>query len=218
MQLRVTPNSLRLSSAIIAHETAHQWWGDLVGWSSYRDQWIAEALADYSALMFVEASDPRKFHATLEAYRNDLLEKNKEGIRQMDAGPVTLGIRLSSSHFPDGYTTNSYERGAWLFHMLRTMMRDAETTASKSKTKHPRAPSALEDEPFVRALRKLRQKFESKTITTADLLSVFETELRPGLWHEGKKSLDWFFEGWVNGTAVPHFPWKAPNLCPRTAV
>ena len=33
---------------VIPHETAHQWWGDLVLWNSYRDQWISEALANYS--------------------------------------------------------------------------------------------------------------------------------------------------------------------------
>jgi hypothetical protein len=34
---------------------------------------------------------------------------------------------------------------------------------------------------------------------------VFESELPPSLWYEGHKSLDWFYEGWVNGNAVPVF-------------
>ena len=32
------------------HEAAHQWWGNVIGWSSYRDQWIDEAIANYLAL------------------------------------------------------------------------------------------------------------------------------------------------------------------------
>jgi hypothetical protein len=36
-----------------AHEVAHAWWGHKVGWKSYRDQWLSEALAEYSAMLFV---------------------------------------------------------------------------------------------------------------------------------------------------------------------
>ncbi|HEX4486130.1 MAG TPA: M1 family aminopeptidase [Terriglobales bacterium] len=214
MQLNVSPSLLRVSSGIIAHETAHQWWGDLLVWGTYRDQWVAEALADYSSLMFTESTDPKKFRAVLDRYRNDLLEKNKDGRQQMDAGPVTLGARLSSSQFPDGYTFSSYERGAWLFHMLRTMMQDAEATSAKSKNKHSHV---TEDEAFVRALGKARQQFEGKAITTADLLKVFESELPPSLWHDGKKSLDWFYEGWVNGTAIPRFELEGVKYAPKDA-
>jgi hypothetical protein len=34
-------------------------------------------------------------------------------------------------------------------------------------------------------------------------LRVFEEELPPSLWYEGRKSLDWFYNGWINGTAIP---------------
>ena len=92
------------------------------GWSSYRDQWISEALANYSALMLLESENPEQFRAVMEKYRQDLLEKNKAGNQLLEAGPVTLGSRLSSSHFPDGYEAISYGRGTWLFHMLRSMI------------------------------------------------------------------------------------------------
>ncbi len=41
----------------------------------------------------------------------------------MEAGPVTLGMRLLSSRFPEGYEAILYGRGTWLFHMLRSMMK-----------------------------------------------------------------------------------------------
>jgi hypothetical protein len=213
-RLRVTPGSLRQGSGIIAHETAHQWWGDLVTWATYRDQWISEALADYSALMFLESTDPRKFRSTLDDYRKDLLEKNRDGKLQMEAGPVTLGIRLFSSKFPDGYTTSSYERGAWLLHMLRTMMRDGESL-SGIRRRGSRPANDISDEPFVRALRNARQKFEGKPISTAELLKVFEAELTPALWHEGNKSLDWFFEGWIQGTSIPDLSLENVKYAPK---
>jgi len=55
----------------------------------------------------------------------------------------------------------------------------------------------------VRALRKVREHYQRKSISTRELLQVFEEELPPSLWYEGRKSLDWFYRGWVNGTAVP---------------
>ncbi|MGO9127397.1 MAG: M1 family aminopeptidase [Terriglobales bacterium] len=197
---------LHLSSAdktligvVIRHETAHQWWGDLVTWNDYRDQWIPEALANYSALMLVEAEDSTKFYEVLGKYRNDLFFKNPADVRLLEDGPVTLGTRLSCSQFPNGYDAISYGRGTWLFHMLRYMMRDAEPTDAAGN------PETVRDEPFVRALRKVRQRFEGKPITTRELLHVFEEELPRPLWYEGRRSLDWFYDGWVNGTAVPRF-------------
>jgi len=190
-----------LSAQVPAHETAHQWWGDLIGWASYRDQWIMEALANYSALMMMETENPSEFRDLMEKFRRDLLQKNKDGQLQKDAGPVTLGARLSSSHFPDGYDVISYGRGTWLLHMLREMMRDAEST---SRTRAARL-ARPEDDPFVRSLRKLRERYEGKEITTHDFLNVLEEDLPPSLRYEGRKSLDWFFSGWINGTALPRF-------------
>ena len=199
-QLHVSAIDRISSTGVISHETAHQWWGDLVGWSGYRDQWIIEGLADYSSLMFLESRNPSQSRAILARYRENLLEKNKDGALLMDAGPVSLGSRLSSSHFPDGYEAISYGRGTWLFHMLRCMMRDAEQkpTGRGAKGKDP-------DEPFVRALRKVRERYEGKALGTRELLQVFEEEMPRPLWYEGRKSLDWFYTGWVNGTSVPQF-------------
>ena len=171
-----------------------------MSWKSYRDQWLAEALATYSSLMLLESNSPNEFRAIMEKYRQDLLAKNKDGSPLADAGPVTFGTRLNSSHFPVGYEAVSYGRGTWLFHMLRYMMRDAELKS----TSRPANPSPA-DEPFVRALRRVREHFQDKSIDTRELLRVFEEELPPSLWYEGKKSLDWFYEGWINGTAIPRF-------------
>jgi len=55
----------------------------------------------------------------------------------------------------------------------------------------------------VRALRKLRERYEGKAITTRELLDVFAEDLPPSLRYEGKASLDWFLDGWVNGTSLP---------------
>jgi hypothetical protein len=202
-QLHLTPVERTLISQVIAHETAHQWWGDLVMWSGYRDQWIVEALANYSSMMVLESENPAQFHAAMEKFRDDLLQKNKAGVRLMEDGPVTLGTRLSCSQFPTGYDAISYGRGTWLFHMLRFMMRDAERTSGTRARGDGKAGQP--DEPFVRVLRRIRERYQGKPITTRELLQAFEEELPPSLWYEHHKSLDWFYEGWVNGTAIPRF-------------
>ena len=65
----------------------------------------------------------------LQAYRELLARKSKEGLPNVEAGPVTLGVRLSSSKFPAGYEIITYGRGTWLIHMLREMFRDASRTS-----------------------------------------------------------------------------------------
>ncbi len=197
---RLNPVTSELDSQVLVHETAHQWWGDLVLWKSYRDQWIAEGLANYASLMLLEQQKPAQFRQVLEKYRHDLLSENKDGERLRDAGPVTLGMRLESSHFPEGYEAISYERGTWLFHMLRMMLRDSEMA---SRSRKGRANAANPDEPFFRALRKARDRYAGKSMSTEDLMQVFEEELPRPLWYENRRKLDWFREGWIEGTAIP---------------
>src|SRR5260370_1799487 len=75
---------------------------------------------------------------------------------------------------------------------------------------------AQADETFLRALSKIRQRFQEKSINTREMLQVFEEELPPSLWFEGKQSLDWFYQGWVNGTALPRFELQAVKYTPKT--
>ena len=194
-QIDNDPTNLLAVQQIIAHETAHQWWGDLVTWGGYRDQWMMEALANYSSLMLLESKNPAGFRALLDRYRDDLLYKNKDGHVLMDAGPVTLGIRLSSSEFPGAYQAISYGRGTWLLHMLRTMLRDGERSSPHHVTSS--------EELFVRDLRKFRAEYQGRPATTTQLLAEFESDLPRSLWYEGKPSLNWFYDSWLNGTAVP---------------
>ena len=174
-----------------AHEAAHQWWGDLILWHTYRDQWVVESLSNYLALLELEEQKPADFRKLMDSYRDDLLRKSDTGgSPYAEAGPVTLGLRLSSSKFPHGYDTVAYGRGTWLIHMLRHMLRDAAGG---------RAPDAL----FFQVLRRLRERHEGRDLSTVDLREAFEEVLPPALRMETRSSLDWFFEGWVRGTAVP---------------
>jgi hypothetical protein len=209
-QLHFEPYRILLQQSVPAHETAHQWWGDLVGWKGYRDQWFSEGLANYCALMMLQEKNPEGFRQIMDRYRRDLVQKNKDGMAPQDAGPVTLGVRLLSSRFPEGYEAINYGRSTWLFHMLRTMLKDGAPQTGGQK-------GSGADEPFVRALRRLRQKYEGKAISTRELLDAFAEDLPPALRYEGKNSLDWFLDGWINGTALPKLELKAVKLTPKGA-
>jgi len=210
-QLHFDSYRILLQQTLPAHEVAHQWWGDLVAWNGYRDQWLSEALASYCALLVLQQKNPAGFRETMDQYRRALVQKNKDGVSPMEAGPVTLGTRLLSSQFPDGYEAISYGRGAWLFHMLRTMLRDAATAdGQKFQNDSP-------NEPFMRALLRLRQKYEGKAVTTRELLDVFGEELPSSLRYEGKNSLEWFFEGWINGNSLPKLELRNVKITPKGA-
>src|SRR5579859_346716 len=190
---------LLLSRLMLSHETAHQWWGDAVDWVSYRDEWIVEALANYCALMMLEQQHPGDMKTALDWYRGELLRETKNGIIA-EAGPVTLGRRLASSKFPDAYERVLYGRGTWLIHMLRTMLREA----TKDKN----------DALFFAALKGLLAASPGHKLSTLDLQRAFEQVMPPSLNYEGRKSLDWFFDSWVNGNSVPRFSLLKVRMTP----
>lgn len=186
--LRDPYTELLLSRLMLAHETAHQWWGDAVDWASYRDEWIIEALANYSALLMLEKQDPQAMKTALDFYKAEMLKETANGI-VAEAGPVTLGWRLTSSRFPNAYERVLYGRGTWLIHMLRTMLREASGNNS--------------DALFFAALKGLLARSPDRKISTRDLQEAFEKVLPPSFTYEGHKSLDWFFDSWVNDVSIP---------------
>jgi len=191
---------LLMSQLMLTHEIAHQWWGDAVEWESYRDEWIIEALANYCAAVMLEGESPEKMRIVLEHYRTELLKPTNNGI-PADAGPVTLGARLTSSKFPQAYELVLYGRGTWLFHMLRSMLRLAQGN----------------DTLFFTALRNALAKSTAGKISTSDLQKAFEEVLPQALSYEGQKSLDWFFDSWVNGASIPRFTLENLKLTPGAA-
>jgi aminopeptidase N len=78
--------------------------------------------------------------------------------------------------------------------MLRCMLRDASRT--------PEKPDG-DDTAFLALLRNIVDRYQGKEITNTDFQQAIEAVLPPALWFEDRKSLDWFFDGWVNGTAFP---------------
>lgn len=176
------------------HELAHQWWGNLAGYTSYRDEWIMEGLANYCALLYLDSRRPADhvLARALEGYRSDLLARVPDGTQTVDQiGPLALGQRLDSSLTPGGFSRVIYAKSTWVVHMLRMMLQDP---AGKDP-----------DARFRGLLRTLLEKYHYATLSEADLRRELTGIMTPEMDLESLHSMDWFFEQWVHATGIPHY-------------
>ena len=184
----------RFTEIVPYHEVAHQWWGNVVGWKSYRDQWIDEAIANYLALLFAESQKKtdHTLRVWLERFRKQLVDRYPEAdIAAADIGPLSAGSRLNSSKSPYGYETIIYAKGAWVIHMLREMLRQPGTTNPDAR--------------FTALLKTISEKYAYRAFTTEDFQREVEAVMTAKMDLEGGRSMEWFFEQWVKGTGIPHY-------------
>lgn len=132
-----------LETTLIAHELAHQWWGDNVTCGLLHDMWLNEGFASYAEQLFVENF---RGAAAAMAYRGNVFNQVLSG----SAGSVyvtdtTNEWRIYSSRL-------SYAKGASLAHMLRFYINS--------------------DNQYFQILRSYQQQFAYGTATTADLLNI----------------------------------------------
>jgi hypothetical protein len=104
----------------LAHELAHQWWGQAVGWRTYHEQWLSEGFAQYFAALYAEhARGPDAFRAILRRMRRSAEDS-------ADQGPIDLGYRLG--HLKGDARVRRaimYNKGALVLHMLRRTVGNA---------------------------------------------------------------------------------------------
>lgn len=183
----------QIAELVPFHETAHQWWGNVVGTATYRDAWIQEAMANYLAVLYADSKKPSEHALTnwLERYRAALVARQPGGNELVeDAGPLSLGYRLNSSKSPGAFEAIIYGKGTWVVHMLRMMLRDPAA-------KNP-------DARFGELLRGILSDRRYHALSTADLERAVEKLMTPAMDLEGNRSMDWFFDEWVRGTGIPH--------------
>jgi len=167
------------NSIIHAHETAHQWWGNLVVPATYHDEWISEGLANYTAMLVLEQKRGTKtLEVVLDDYRRALLAPGKPTTVE-SYGPVTWGYRLREGGQFDPWRAIIYGKGTWIMHMLRRRMGD---------------------EAFLKMLAALRKRFEYRTISTEEFRAHAALFLPPG---DPDPKLESFFDTWVYDTGIP---------------
>jgi hypothetical protein len=190
----------------LAHEIAHQWWGDRIGWKTYHDQWLSEGFATYAAALclMTEKDGDRKFHELLEEYKRDLLNKDPEGRTIESGGPIWLGERLSTSLDPEGYNAIVYKKACWVLHMLRCLMKQPA-----AKQVSGRRGDGDADEEFFQMLRAFIDAYKGQAPSTEDFIHFVEKYVKPGSNLDRDRNLDWFFNAWVYSTGIPTYSLRA---------
>ncbi|NIM59776.1 MAG: hypothetical protein GTO16_12685 [Candidatus Aminicenantes bacterium] len=99
----------------IAHEIAHQWWGQAVTWKSYHDQWLSEGLAQFSATLYLIARRG-------DGVFSSILKKFSQWTEKKSIwGPISLGSRLNY-HGTEVFQTIIYNKASLVLNMLKDLL------------------------------------------------------------------------------------------------
>ncbi len=108
-----------LPGFFLAHEAAHQWWGQGTAPASYRERWLSEAWAQYCAALWIRQ------RLGEGAFRSMMDRMARWALRDDAAGPIQLGQRLGNLQGePRIFRAVVYDKGAWVLHMLRGIVGD----------------------------------------------------------------------------------------------
>jgi len=180
------------------HEIAHQWWGHMVGFNSYRDQWMSEGFADMSASLFLQYVYGQKnldeYHKFWADERQLLVTHNKEGSRPIDVGPVTLGYRLNNAR--TGFNIGRsllYPKGAYILQMVRFLMREKQGDP---------------DARFKAMMHDFTKTYSNRIASTEDFKAILEKYMTPQMDIDQNHKMDWFFDEYVYGTEYPSYKFE----------
>lgn len=193
-----TDRASKYTYAFVSHETAHQWWGNVVSWRSYRDQWLSEGFAEYSGVLYTNL---RKDYGAGKSLIDDMRQSLKEPPmtltgpgkgRLVDVGPLILGHRLSSRKTLQAYQTLVYNKGALALRMIHFLFTD---------------PVTGESEPFFNMMKDFVGRYRNKTASTDDFRRVANEHFAktPLAAKYGVPNLDWFFRQWVYQSDLPSY-------------
>jgi hypothetical protein len=184
--------------AFISHETAHQWWGNIVSWRSYRDQWLSEGFAEYSGMLYTSLrQNPGAGKSLLDEMRNSVKDppRTLTGLgkgKLNDVGPIVLGHRLNTSTTLGAYQTLIYSKGALVLRMMHFLLSD---------------PASGDDKLFYEMMKDFVEKYRNSSASTDDFRRVANEHFArsPIGQKYGLKDLNWFFRQWVYETGFPSY-------------
>jgi aminopeptidase N len=139
---------------------------------------LSEGLAEFSALWYLQSERKHndEYFKFLDQYKADI-----KTFRD-DTGPIWIGYRTWTPKRPRAHDVTIYEKGAWVFHMLRILMLDLRTKS---------------EDRFTAMMRDYYLSYRGKPATTEDFQRVVEQ-------HVGMP-MDWFFDQWIKGTGIPAY-------------
>jgi aminopeptidase N len=161
--------------------------------ATYRDEWLEEGFAEFSAALAVQHT--QGWDGYIDFWRNArkfiFAKYPGNTIAHDQVGPITQGWRLGTAYSHSAPQAMIYSKGGYVLHMLRTLMWD-----DKSKTP---------DANFIAMMKDFTSTYGGKPATTADFQKVVERHMVKALNATGDGKMDWFFNQWVYGMDVPHY-------------
>jgi aminopeptidase N len=155
-----------LSEGTVAHETAHQWFGDSVTESDWSDLWLSEGFATYfSALFFEHADGEAAFRRIMAEAAQRYFASDVVDRPVVDTAQTNLLALLDA---------NSYQKGAWVLHMLRGVLGDSS---------------------FFRGIRRYYAEHRNGNARSRDLESAMQAV--------SGHDLGWFFQQWLHRPGYP---------------
>lgn len=134
------------SEGLIAHEIAHQWFGNSVTEADWHHIWLSEGFATYLTSMYWEMKEgPTRMKSEMRSARERVLRASERNPAPVIDTTITDLMRLLSA--------NSYQKGAWVLHMLR---------------------NRIGDEAFTAGLRLYYTRYNNSNALTSDFMSVME--------------------------------------------
>jgi aminopeptidase N len=146
---------------LIAHEIAHQWFGDCVTEADWHHVWLSEGFATYLTSLYFESVQGR------ERLISDMVRSRKEVIKYSEKNAKGV-IDTTITNLMDLLSTNSYQKGAWVLHMLRCEIGDTD---------------------FIKGLRLYYNHFKNSNALSSDFQNAME--------QASGKDLTGFFRQWL---------------------
>ena len=164
----------RKSEGLLAHEIAHQWFGNMATEKSFGHLWLSEGFATYFTILYFE-----------NKYGKDtarrMLAEDRAQVIEFSRTSSKAVVDTDETDYMNLLNPNSYQKGGWVLHMLR---------------------SELGDSVFWKSIRKYYATYAGGIADTRDLQKVFEDV--------SGKNLKQFFDQWLYTPGQPqlHIEWR----------
>ncbi|MFN8240816.1 MAG: M1 family metallopeptidase [Bacteroidales bacterium] len=155
------------TESLLAHEIAHQWFGNSVTERDWHHIWLSEGFATYLTSLYLEHTyGDGKFRESMLSARERVIRSSARAATPVIDTTITDLMKLLSA--------NSYQKGAWVLHMLR---------------------QEIGFDMFMKGLREYYRIYRDSSALTNDFMGVMESV--------SGKDLDWFFEQWLTKPGEP---------------
>jgi aminopeptidase N len=166
---------------LLLHELGHEWWGNLVTNSDWRDFWIHEGFQSFMDLLYIEETQGK------EAYFREIRERMKRTRNKQTVAPREPKFAYQVYMAEPDYTSSDgdiYNKGAAILHTLRFLIGNEAFFRSLRKMAYP-----------TKEMETLTDGTQVRFVTTDDFKHIAETE--------SGMDLDWFFEVYLRQPKLP---------------